>query len=327
MNYGQQGLDLVIQALNDEARDVQDAAYSLLTTRTGTKVKQALKIRDQARFKFETVTVDARRNIINRSILQAQYFVEDLGNGVTLQMVQIPGGTFLMGSPEREEGRRNSESPQHQVTVPGFFMGKYQVTQEQYQVIMGTNRSRFKGEKRPVEMVDWYEAIEFCQKLSQKTRRIYRLPSEAEWEYACRAGTTTPFHCGETITSELANYRTYNTDSDGVKGKHRMETTKVESFGVANAFGLYDMHGNVWEWCLDDWHDNYESAPTDGSPWFDNSNNLFQKKGFVVLRGGSWGYDPRHCRSASRLNHSFSYRNAIDTKFGFRVVCDAVVKN
>ncbi|MHC5719615.1 MAG: formylglycine-generating enzyme family protein, partial [Nostoc sp.] len=161
----------------------------------------------------------------------------------------------------------------------------------------------FKGEQRPVEQVSWYDAVEFCDRLSDHTKRQrqYRLPSEAEWEYACRAGTTTPFHFGETITSELANYDATSTYGRGVEGTYRKETTPVGSFNAANAFGLYDMHGNVWEWCLDDWHNNYERAPTDGSPWFDNKNdNLYQKQGNAVLRGGSWLYYPRDCRSASR---------------------------
>lgn len=138
--------------------------------------------------------------------------------------------------------------------------------------------SNFKGDKRPVEQVSWYDAVEFCDRLTAHTKRAYSLPSEAEWEYACRAGTRTPFHFGETITTDLANYR--GTDNEeykwsgsygpGPKGIYREQITEVGSFGVANAFGLYDMHGNVWEWCLDDWHDNYEGAPTDGSAWLDS---------------------------------------------------------
>jgi formylglycine-generating enzyme required for sulfatase activity len=320
LNYGEQGLDLVIQALNDESWDVQDAAYSLLNTRTEAKVKEALRIFSPARFRFETVTVDARGKIINRRTLQARYFEEDLGNDVTLEMVQIPGGTFLMGSPEKEVGRCDNESPRHQVTVSRFFMGKYQITQAQYQAIMGTNPSKYKGEKRPVEHISWYDAVEFCQKLSQKTGRTYRLPSEAEWEYACRAGTNTPFHFGETITSELANYNAKYTYSAGInETTYREETTQVGSFGVANGFGLYDMHGNVWEWCLDDRHNNYEGAPCDGSPWFDDNNNLFQRRGGAVLRGGSWIAHPRFCRSAYRLLSN--ERDGRSLNICFRIIC------
>ncbi|MFN5872680.1 MAG: SUMF1/EgtB/PvdO family nonheme iron enzyme, partial [Aphanizomenon sp.] len=149
-------------------------------------------------FEFETKTVDKTGKIVNQENHQAKYFKEDLGNNITLDMVQIPGGSFMMGSLESEKGRTQDESPQHQVNVPGFSMGKFVVTQEQYQQIMGKNPSYFtqKGAKRPVEEVSWNNAVEFCQKLSQKTGREYRLPSEAEWEYACRAGTTTPFHFG-----------------------------------------------------------------------------------------------------------------------------------
>jgi formylglycine-generating enzyme required for sulfatase activity len=163
------------------------------------------------------------------------------------------------------------------------------------------------------------------------TKRAYRLPSEAEWEYACRAGTTTPFHFGETITSELANYNAEYTYGAGVKGRYRGETTEVGSFGVANAFGLYDMHGNVDEWCLDDWHDNYEGTLTDGSAWFDDvvtsaalsNHNLYQKRGNAVMRGGSWLDDPTYCRSASRNDNDRVVRDIINHTLGFRVVCAA----
>jgi eukaryotic-like serine/threonine-protein kinase len=157
-------------------------------------------------FQFEVVKVNAQGDITNRSKSEAKYFVEDLGNSVTLEMVQIPGGTFTMGSPNEEAKRDKDESPQHQVTVTGFFMGKYEVTQAQYQAIMDKNPSSFKGDKRPVENVSWNDAVEFCKKLNQKTGKTYRLPSEAEWEYACRAGTKTPFYFGETITTDLVNY-------------------------------------------------------------------------------------------------------------------------
>ena len=182
----------------------------------------------------ETTTTPTPETTTNE---QANSFEEDLGNGITLEMVKIPGGKFTMGSPEDEEGRDEDEGPQRDVNVPAFFMGKFEVTQEQYEEVMGNNPSHFKGDKRPVERVSWNDADEFCKKLSQKTGRTYRLPSEAEWEYACRAGTTTRFHFGENITPDLANY----------DNKIR-ETTPVGKFR-SNAFGLYDMHGNVWEWC------------------------------------------------------------------------------
>ncbi|NEO57306.1 MAG: SUMF1/EgtB/PvdO family nonheme iron enzyme, partial [Okeania sp. SIO3B5] len=155
--------------------------------------------------KFDVITVNNKGEEIERRFNEAVFFTEDLGSGVILEMVYIPGGTFLMGSPENEEGRYNNESPLHQVTLQPFYMSKYPITQNQYQAIMGENPSDFEGENRPVECVSWYDATEFCQKLSQKTGKTYRLPSENQWEYACRAGTTTPFYFGETITSELVN--------------------------------------------------------------------------------------------------------------------------
>jgi formylglycine-generating enzyme required for sulfatase activity len=245
-------------------------------------------------FDFDVVTVNYEGKEINRSSKQAKSFKEDLVNGVTLEMVAIPGGTFPMGSPTTEKGRINDESPQHSVTVKPFYMGKFPVTQAQWQAIIETNPSNFKGDNLPVESVSWNEAIEFCQRLSQKTGRNYRLPSEAEWEYACRAGTTTPFHFGETITTELANYNGNFTYGSEPKGTYREKTAPIGSFGVANAFGLYDMHGNVLEWCQDNWHDNYNGAPTDGSAWEGRDRSA------RLLRGGSWGDYPGYCRSATR---------------------------
>jgi len=250
---------------------------------------------------------------------------------VSIPMMLIPEGSFNMGSPEDEPERSASEEPVHRVNVPSFFMGKYPVTQAQWKIVsslpqvmrkLNPDPSHFKGDNRPVESVSWYDAVEFCQRLSQYTNRSYRLPTEAEWEYAARAGTTTPFHFGETITTDLANYR--GTDGEeygwlgaygrGSKGEFREETTPVDHFGIANAFGLCDVHGNVWEWCLDHWHDNYEGAPNDGSAWLTDD-----KSALLILRGGSWNIIPIDCRSASR----FSYNSGFDySNIGFRVVCE-----
>ncbi|MFN6468506.1 MAG: SUMF1/EgtB/PvdO family nonheme iron enzyme [Nostoc sp. SerVER01] len=267
-------------------------------------------------FQFETVTVNAQGEITNRSNREAKYFVEDLGNGVTLEMVQIPGGTFTMGSPEGEKDRDSDESPQHQVKVPGFFMGKYEVTQAQYQAIMGTNPSNFKGEKRPVEKVSWDDAVEFCQKLSQKTGRTYRLPSEAEWEYACRTGTTTPFYFGETITTDLVNYNANFPYGSAPTGEYRRQTTDVGKF-PPNSFGLYDMSGNVYEWCQDIYNTNYQGAPIYGSAWLSGEDNNIK-----LLRGGSWYDLAKYCRSSNRLRLTRAYRIYY---VGFRVVAVAVV--
>ncbi|NES19365.1 MAG: SUMF1/EgtB/PvdO family nonheme iron enzyme [Symploca sp. SIO3E6] len=275
-------------------------------------------------FSFDIVTVNAKGQKIDQSKGQASYFTEDLGKGVNLEMVVIPPGSFQMGSPDTEEKRLDSESPLHQVTVASFCMGKYPVTQAQWQAVaalpqvnreLDSNPSIFKGKDLPVEQVSWYDAVEFCARLSQKTGREYRLPSEAEWEYACRAGETRPFHFGETITTELANYNCKYTYGFGPKGKYRKKTTPVGSFKVANGFGLYDMHGNVWEWCTDHLHGNYQGAPTDGNSWLiDNENHS------RMLRGGSWGNGPRYCRSAGRYHFGPDNR---DYGIGFRVVCFA----
>ncbi len=177
--------------------------------------------------KFDVITVNKKGKEINRSSHKAKFFSEDLGNGIKLEMVYIPGGSFLMGSPENEKEREDNESPQHQVTLQPFYMSKYPITQDQYQAIMGNNPSHFKGGDRPVECITWYDTTDFCQKLSQKTGKTYRLPSESQWEYACRAGTTTPFYFGETITSELVNYDGNYTHGKAPKGKFRAETTDV----------------------------------------------------------------------------------------------------
>lgn len=258
-------------------------------------------------FTFETVKLNHSGKVICNERRQARQITENLGDGVTLDVVHIPGGSFLMGT-LLNEGNEN-EKPQHLVTIQPFYMGKYPVTQAQYQLIMGTNPSRFKGDHRPVEMVSWEDAVAFCQKLSQQTSHTYQLPSEAQWEYACRAGTISPFAFGETLTTDLANYDGNYTYANGPKGQYRVETTPVGSF-LPNAFGLHDMHGNVWEWCLDVWHENYVGAPTDGSAWVDGEETSYH-----ISRGGSWSFNTRNCRSGNR--HKFNNRHG---NHGFRVM-------
>jgi formylglycine-generating enzyme required for sulfatase activity len=271
-------------------------------------------------FEFDIVKVDAQGQITKRSRGQAEFFTEDLGNGVILEMVAIPGGLFLMGSPENEEGRSDSETPHHYVSIQPFFMGEFPITQAQWAAVAAFDKvniylnpdpSHFKSANRPVEQVSWDDAVEFCARLSKKTGKIYRLPSEAEWEYACRAGTTTPFYFGETITTELANYNGTYTYGSASKGEFRERTTDVGKF-PANSFGLFDMHGNVLEWCQDEWHENYNNAPIDGSAWLSNSSNQYR-----LLHGGSWQTYPRNCRSANRNYDSRGFRNY---DVGFRVV-------
>lgn len=263
-------------------------------------------------FEFQTVTVDSMGQVVDRSPGQAEFFPEGLGNNLSLEMVKIPGGNFQMGSPTTEAGRKAHESPQHSVDIAPFYLGKYVVTQEQYQAVMGSNPAELKGSKRPVEQVSWTDAMKFCQKLAQKTGKNYRLPSEAEWEYACRAGTTTPFYFGETITPELVNYHGEFPYGQAPQGLNREVTSNVGIF-PPNAFGLYDMHGNVWEWCSDAWHNDYSGAPTDGSSWEVLTSMVTLIR---VVRGGSWSYYGADCRSAARLSYpAFSAYGHI----GFRV--------
>jgi formylglycine-generating enzyme required for sulfatase activity len=234
----------------------------------------------------------------------AQYFVEELGNGVKLEMVYVPRGQFMMGSDES-----NKEKPQHSVDVSSFLMSKYPVSQAQYESIIGSNPSHFKGSQRPVELVSWDDTQAFCQKLTNQTDKPYRLPSEAEWEYACRAGSKTPFYFGETISPDVVNYDVSRPYGHAPKGVHRKTTTDVGCF-PPNSFGLYDLHGNVGEWCQDTWHANYQGAPIDDSPWVSSDKN------YRVLRGGSWNGNAWNCRSANRLRHTPDYRNS---GLGFRL--------
>jgi formylglycine-generating enzyme required for sulfatase activity len=266
-------------------------------------------------FEFEVVTVDTKGQKFKQEKAKAQYFTEDLGNGVLLEMVAIPRGKFLMGAPEGEGF--NTERPQHEVNVSPFFIGQYTVTQAQWKAIaclpkinrtLSPKPSRFKGDSRPVEQISWYDAVEFCERLSKKTGRIYRLPSESEWEYACRAGTTTRYHFGEALTHHLANYHA-----------RVIGTTPIGSF-PPNAFGLYDLHGNVWEWCADPWHKDYQAAPTNSSVWITNGNYNYSP-----LRGGSWFSGSYFCRSAYRNREDRTMQAPkFNGSFGFRVVCCAL---
>ncbi|PZO46859.1 MAG: formylglycine-generating enzyme family protein [Phormidesmis priestleyi] len=283
-------------------------------------------------FEFQTAKIEQERAgilrrlqwVVKKSRAQARRFVEPLADDLTLEMVAIPGGTFLMGSPESEAERSPREGPQHEVSVPDFFMGRYSVTQLQWRFVanlpqvnreLNPDPSHFKGDNLSVEQVSWYETVEFCDRLSIHTDRTYRLPTEAEWEYACCAGTVTPFYFGDMILTEVANYDGDYMYADGPKGKKRRKTTSVNEFDGANAFGLCDMHGNVWEWCQDHWHKNYEGAPTDGSAWFTDDEDARR-----VRRGGSWYSFPRDCRSAYRYFSAPDYRF---NRIGFRVSCSA----
>jgi eukaryotic-like serine/threonine-protein kinase len=246
-------------------------------------------------FSFEVVTLNAVGFIKQHNRSTAQRFLEDLGNGLKLEMVAIPAGEFLMGAPTTEIGSEDDERPQHLVKIPSFYIGRYPITQKQYEKIMGHNPSRFKGANFPVENLSWYDAQVFCQNLMEHTKKNYRLPGEAEWEYACRAKTTTPFNFGETISTEVANYDGRDYPYGLVpKSGSRVSLTAVGSF-PPNNFGLHDMHGNIWEWCADAWHDDYIAAPIDGSVWQKAVEDYAR-----ILRGGSWCDFPAFMRSSSR---------------------------
>jgi formylglycine-generating enzyme required for sulfatase activity len=271
-------------------------------------------------FEFDIASVNSSGAETSRRKGQAQYCVEDTA-GISLELVPIAGGTFTMGSPSGELNQVPDQGPQHQVTVQPFYTGKYEVTQTQWRSVAGLPRvardlnsdpSKFKGDNLPVEQVSWEDAVEFCARLSRATGRSYRLPTEAEWEYACRGGTTTPFAFGQTVTPQLVNYNGNYPYAQASEGTYRKTTTPVGFMGVANGFGLFDMHGNVYEWCMDNWHDSYNGAPTDGSSWETAGDTRYR-----VLRGGSWFFNGNFCRSANRNRITPDYRiNGI----GFRIV-------
>ena len=317
--YEEHGLTRLLQAIQS---GISDQRATTAHEEVG-RVKSITSDAKGQKFQFETVTVDAKGQIVKRTQAEAEQQRADLGNGINLEMVLIPGGTFMMGQTDAEKqeliklvGKEKYkdwyryELPRHEVRIQEFWMGKYSVTQAQWEVVMGENPSHFKGAKRPVENVSWNDVQEFLQKLNGTLKKNgknpplplpggetlhnpllggagvggeFRLPSEAEWEYACRAGTTTPFYFGETLTPDLANYNGNYTYASGPKGKFREQTTEVGSF-PPNAFGLYDMHGNVWEWCADPWHENYEGAPIDGSVWEEGGDINLR-----LLRGGRTG--------------------------------------
>ncbi len=258
---------------------------------------------------YEAVLVDASGRIVQRQIHRCRTRIEDLGAGTLLELVEIPPGAFMMGSAAFKA--YDDERPRHWVRISSFLLGKYPITQEQWKAVMGRDKAyRCKGPHRPADRLSWQDANDFCTKLSKKIGKPYRLPAEAEWEYACRAGTATPFSCGETLTTELANYVGEWTYQQEPKGVYRHEATDVGSF-PPNAFGLYDMHGNVWEWCEDTWHEDYSGAPTDGAAWTSGGSLEYS-----VLRGGSWHEPPANCRSATRVKMLSS---EADDCFGFRV--------
>ncbi len=234
----------------------------------------------------------------------------DMGGTLSMELVWIPPGEFMMGSPEDESEHRRDEVPQHRVIIThGFWMGKYEVTQAQWRVVMGNNPSCFSGDERPVEQVSWDDCQEFISRLNARVLEGgFRLPTEAEWEYACRAGTTSAFHMGDAISTKRANFNGNAVYGLGSKGIYRKETTPVGSFS-ANDLGLYDMHGNVFEWCQDKYciYSNDAAIDPKGS----------EAGVFRVYRGGSWSRCPGNCRAAYRGGSMPDTRRS---NLGFRVV-------
>ena len=260
------------------------------------------------------------------TVKQLEELTLDCGKGASVKLVLIPAGEFMMGGDEPpdqvarkcnewkvEKEQFQDEYPQHRVkmTKP-FYMGVYVVTQTQYEAVTGVNPSYFKGESNPVDRINWNDAVDFCKKLSVKTGQTVRLPTEAEWEYACRAGTTTPFNTGKTISPDQANYNGTYTYGSGRKGVFRGKPVAVGSF-PPNAWGLYDMHGNVLEWCQD-WYGSYPAGEV-----VDPQGPA--KGQSRVLRGSGWTEGPAGCRSADRAWSSPSYTSS-GGGYGFRVVCE-----
>ncbi len=260
-------------------------------------------------YEYTFPTVDEQGRVLEQRAGRAEWFAETLAPGVTLEMVAVPGGAFRMGSLHGQG--YPDEEPQHLVQVAPFWMSRAPVTQRQWQALMGAHRGRFVGADLPVETIAWDKVVHFCEKLSKKSGRRYSLPSEAQWEYACRAGSSGPFAFGPTLSTDLANYNGEFTFQGGPKGVYRHVPTPAGSF-PPNAFGLEDMHGNLWEWCADAWHDDYRGAPLDGSPWQGGPQAEYR-----VARGGCWHDIPAVCRSAARLKLLAAEGEEI---IGFRIV-------
>jgi len=285
-------------------------------------------------YHYEIITLNEEGEIAERRKGENDGYLETTA-GLNLEMVRIPAGEFIA---ENEDINVSGGFHRYRVTLPEFWMSRTPITQKQWQIVaempevlqtLNPNPAYFSGKNNPVEQVSWKDCIEFCLRLNQASSRLYRLPSEAEWEYACRAGTTTAFHFGPTLSSRWANYhglanhnsKTNKSDNE----EYRNQTTPVGSLNAPNIWGLYDMHGNVWELCLDDYHQ--EGMPIDGTPWINNQNyslegldwlkDLWGKSSITkVRRGGSWDSEMKDCCSAHRYVSGFT----ITHKNGFRVV-------
>ena len=276
-----------------------------------------------------------------RWMSSTQAFHEGLGDGQTLTLLRIPAGRFRMGSPDQEAGRDPDEGPLHEVELQEFLMASTPITQAQWravarwqpgpekpwQIPLPEDPALFQGKQanlgdgesdtsqHPVEQITWEEAMEFCRRLSQRSRRRYSLPSEAQWEYACRAGSSSAYAFGSALTAELATLRFPGAAVVDPRAMASPQTTPVQRH-PANAWGLHDMHGNVWEWCLDHWHASYAGAPSDGSAWLDGNAPVGADR---VVRGGAWSDPPSDARSACRYRLPAQAREPAIV--GLRVVC------
>jgi formylglycine-generating enzyme required for sulfatase activity/tRNA A-37 threonylcarbamoyl transferase component Bud32 len=271
--------------------------------------KEMQQMKSLNKFQFQVITVNNKGEEKESKTVEAEYQTEDLGKGISLEMISLPGGEFLFGLPPEIKEKIDHDILQQVIKLSPFYISKYPITQNQWEAVMNNNPSRFKGGNRPVEQVSWFDAVTFCQKLSAKIGKEYRLPTETEWEYACRGGTTTPFHFGQTITTDLANYDGNCAYGTAPKGRYRQKTINVGSFSP-NSFGLYDMHGNVREWCANIWENTYNGQEIIIS----DVNDLRLR----ALRGGSWADHPLYCRCTTRYGLEPNTKNFI---IGFRVVC------
>ena len=298
-------------------------------------------------FHFTVATLDNSGVMKGGMQREGRLFREELGDGESLELVELPTGNFWMGASPTEfsqvgkEFQRvglpfnqaqevaQSEIPQGEVQVVSYYLTRREITQAQWEQVadwpqvrieLNPEPSFFHGKDRPVEQITWEEAIEFCERLSARTGRPYRLPSEAEWEFACRAGTLTPYHFGETISFEVANFDAAYPWGHAVNGQRRQQTFDSGSTGAANAFGLLDMHGNVQEWCMDPWHPNYQGSPLGASVWEKGGDSQYR-----VVRGGSYLSAAAFCRSSSRSKKGFARRFS-DTGFRVAIFADDLKK-
>lgn len=321
INWGENEANSKIEILCEAIRSIIDEPKSSENPIAQHEPPTSIGAIELSPFEFSTIELNEMGKIVSRSRKSAKFFIEDL-DGVELHMVYVPGGAFVMGAPEDERGSMDRENPLHDVTLSTFYMGKFTITQEQWRTVaswpsikheINPEPSLFEGSNRPVERVSWFDAVEFCARLTQKLKRKrkYRLPTEAEWEYACRAGTSTPFAIGKTITPEFVNYDGTRPYDKAPRGKKLDTTLPVGNFEVANAYGLFDMHGNVWEWC----RDFYDEYFTETEPENDPTGPEWGKE--RIMRGGSYSYYADDCRSAFREYSSPDNRDSI---VGLRVI-------